>query len=227
MENKNENKIILDLCGGTGSWSKPYKDAGYKVFLITLPKYDVLPNYWAINDGHIFFYPESFWPDHSGIYEAIPIKDIYGILAAPPCTEFSRAKTTVPRDFEKGMETVRAVLEIIWQCQIHNRIQFWALENPMGMLRRFLGRPDYTFHPWFFGDLHTKATDLWGWFNKPKRTVFDEPVLFTRDKYPSGNPKFFGSPNCPEEYRHLKLKRSDIRAITPPGFAKAFFKANQ
>lgn len=25
----NNNKIILDLCGGTGSWSKPYKDAGY------------------------------------------------------------------------------------------------------------------------------------------------------------------------------------------------------
>lgn len=26
MENK--DKIILDLCGGTGAWSKPYKDAG-------------------------------------------------------------------------------------------------------------------------------------------------------------------------------------------------------
>lgn len=24
-------KIILDLCGGTGSWSKPYRDAGYDV----------------------------------------------------------------------------------------------------------------------------------------------------------------------------------------------------
>lgn len=30
-------KIILDLCGGTGSWSKPYRDAGYDVRLITLP----------------------------------------------------------------------------------------------------------------------------------------------------------------------------------------------
>lgn len=25
------SKIILDLCGGTGSWSKPYRDAGYDV----------------------------------------------------------------------------------------------------------------------------------------------------------------------------------------------------
>lgn len=23
------NKIILDLCGGSGSWAKPYSDAGY------------------------------------------------------------------------------------------------------------------------------------------------------------------------------------------------------
>ena len=30
----NKEKIILDLCGGTGSWSKPYKDAGYDVKVI-------------------------------------------------------------------------------------------------------------------------------------------------------------------------------------------------
>lgn len=38
----NSKKIILDLCGGTGSWSKPYKDAGYDVRNITLPEYVVL-----------------------------------------------------------------------------------------------------------------------------------------------------------------------------------------
>lgn len=37
----NSHKIILDLCGGTGSWSKPYKDAGYTVKVCTLPHYDV------------------------------------------------------------------------------------------------------------------------------------------------------------------------------------------
>ena len=37
----NMSKIILDLCGGTGSWSKPYKEAGYDVRVITLPEYDL------------------------------------------------------------------------------------------------------------------------------------------------------------------------------------------
>jgi len=39
-------KIILDLCGGTGSWSKPYRDNGYDVRVITLPKYDFLERYY-------------------------------------------------------------------------------------------------------------------------------------------------------------------------------------
>jgi ubiquinone/menaquinone biosynthesis C-methylase UbiE len=31
MAGHNRGKVILDLCGGSGAWSKPYKDAGYDV----------------------------------------------------------------------------------------------------------------------------------------------------------------------------------------------------
>ena len=34
----NDTKIILDLCGGTGAWSKDYKEAGYDVRIINLPE---------------------------------------------------------------------------------------------------------------------------------------------------------------------------------------------
>ena len=37
----NETKIVLDLCGGSGSWARPFKEAGYDVRLLTLPMYDV------------------------------------------------------------------------------------------------------------------------------------------------------------------------------------------
>lgn len=195
-------KIILDLCGGTGAWSQPYKDAGYDVRVITMP----------YNDVRTF----------------VPPADVYGILAAPPCTEFSRAKTTAPRQFRDGMSTVRACMEIIWEAQFatNAKLQFWALENPMGLLRRFLGRPSMSFEPWWYGDEHSKQTDLWGWFNEPKRTVFKRPDTVERS-FHNCNSKFYGSPKCPERYKHLKLDRSGIRAITPPNFAKAFFWANQ
>lgn len=32
------NKIILDLCGGTGSWSRPWELNGYDVRVIALLK---------------------------------------------------------------------------------------------------------------------------------------------------------------------------------------------
>ena len=76
-------KIILDLCGGTGAWSKPYKDAGYDVRLITLPDNDVRTY--------------------------VPPENVYGILAAPPCTEFSIAKNhKLKRDLDGGLVMVGA-----------------------------------------------------------------------------------------------------------------------
>jgi len=197
-------KIILDLCGGTGSWSKPYKEAGYDVRLITLPDHDVRT------------------------YE--PPENVYGILAAPPCTEFSFAKNGChrKRDFTMGMETVRRVMEIIWLCREKGSLKFWALENPMGYLRQFLGRPCYTFEQWQFGEKIIKRTDIWGYFDNPVPLVKQKPSGMTV-RNPSGrtNARDFSSPKCPPEYRHLKLDRAALRAITPPGFARAFFEKNQ
>jgi len=196
-------KIILDLCGGTGSRSKPYKDAGYDVRLITLPDNDVRT------------------------YE--PPKNVYGILAAPPCTEFSLAKRgRGSRDFTMGMEIVRRVMEIIWECRIKGSLKFWAIENPMGFLRQFLGRPCFTFEQWQFGESMVKKTDIWGYFNKPTPTVREKPLGMTvRNISGKTNSKDFTKPKCPPEYKHLKLDRAALRAITPPGFAQAFFEKNQ
>ena len=115
--------IILDLCGGTGSWSKPYRDAGYDVRILTLPENDVR------------------------LFEA-PKFNVHGILAAPPCTEFSIAKHfhgkgSYSHNFKEGLSVVDACLRIIRVC----RPNWWALENPNGYLKRWLGLPDYQFEP--------------------------------------------------------------------------------
>ena len=111
----NSDKIILDLCGGTGSWSKPFKENGYDVRLITLPEYDV----------------RSYKP---------PLK-VYGILAAPPCTEFSVLNCKAEprqRDEQSGLQIVQACLRIISQCTVEG---FVSIENPRGFLRNHLGNP--------------------------------------------------------------------------------------
>lgn len=193
----NTNKIILDLCGGTGAWSKPYADAGYKVINVTLPAYNVL---------HYI----DIMPD-----------DVYGILAAPPCTMFSLARTRAkkPRDFNEGMEIVIACLKIIWKARSRQKLAFWALENPMGYLRQFLGKPPLTFDPCDFGDPYTKKTDLWGYYNMPtkKPIVLDEE---TKARLKINNRKL------PSISDFTGSKQAARRAITPPGFAKAFFMSN-
>ena len=204
-------KIILDLCGGTGAWSKPYKDAGYDVRLITLPEHDV----------------RAYWPP----------ENVYGILAAPPCTEFSNAKTTAPRNLEAGLEIIIAVMRIIWICQRQRKLNFWAIENPRGLLTRFIGSPAFRFEQWQFGGLLEKPTCLWGCFNAPRPTTLEKPEIKKfRNKISNRNMNAceYATPTCPPEYleyiyniKGYRFRRAAIRAITPPGFAQAFYRANR
>lgn len=221
----NSNKIILDLCGGTGAWSKPYKDAGYTVELITLPRNDVTRVEFGDHAMHFERMDLYYYDDLTVLY-----KDVYGILAAPPCTEFSLAKNgaPTPRDLNAGMAIVRPIMEIIWRCQLYGNLKFLALENPVGLLRRFLGRPKYSYRHWQFGDPQVKPTDIWGYFKEPTQSVKQMPEGITK-RYSSGkvNTLAWAPPKPPDWLDASNLTRADLRAITPAGFAQAFYKANQ
>lgn len=218
----NADKVILDLCGGTGAWAKPYKDAGYTVHTITLPDYDVTDV--DFNDKTIHFpYCESPGP-------VIDYTDIYGILAAPPCTEFSLAKngSMKPRNLDEGLIVVEACQRIIWEVRKRKKLTFWAMENPVGLLRQFLGVPSFTFRHWEFGDPGVKPTDVWGYFKHPKKTHSKQPDGITR-RYKSGKVNTFAlaAPKPPEWLDKTGLTRADLRSITPAGFAEAFYRANK
>lgn len=211
-------KIILDLCGGTGSWSKFYaEDEDYDVKVITLPDYD-------ITNKEVQNYCISLKP--------------YGILAAPPCTMFSIARNDKtakkPRDLEEAMKPVRGCLEVIWRSSYKRGLKFWALENPMGYLKLFLGSPCHIFHPYEYGDPYTKRTCLWGNFNLPKK----KPVKPLDFEHPTSKGcRDFVS--CVEHYADLKSipegyaektgysKRTILRSMTPLGFAERFYDANR
>lgn len=198
----NSNKTILDLCGGTGAWSYPYRKAGYDVRLITLHEFDVL--------------------------DYMPPKNVYGILAAPPCTMFSIARTQAktPRDFKEGMLAVRACMGIIWSVREEQKLKFWALENPRGILRQFLGLPVITFDPCDYGDLYTKKTDLWGYFKTPKKKTIKLTEEAKEDNRRHTR-KLPGIQNMNCGNSGNLAVQTARRAITPPGFANAFFKANR
>jgi hypothetical protein len=212
---RNKDKIILDLCGGTGSWSKPYKDAGYDIRLITLPEYNVLT------------------------YE--PPENVYGIIAAPPCTEFSpmnygkfyTSQSFFDFDIYKNtpnIDILNACLRIIKKC----KPIFYAIENPCGIMRKYMGNPEFTFHPYQFGDGWTKKTDIWGKFYKPKISHTWETCpklnLYTRPGRKKPSIAFLhksAKSHIPQFKDFVIDNDATLRAITPPGFARAFFEANQ
>lgn len=164
-------------------------------------------------------------PEHD-VMSYFPPENVYGILAAPTCTMFSLARTTAktPRDLRGGMRLVMRCLHIIHECRYEGPLKFWALENPQGLLRQFLGRPPLTWQPCDYGDPYTKKTDLWGHYNLPKKN----PSRLTPGQIARCRINNRELPAIPEGYvlpLDINL-RAVRRSITPAGFAKAFFLAN-
>lgn len=134
---------ILSLCDGLGSWSQPYRDAGYDVVAVD-----------ALNgqDVRLLAYSDGW----------------HGILAAPPCTHFAGSgarwwKQKGERALLDGLAVVDACLRVIATARPH----WWALENPVGRLTTYLGPPRLSFQPTDYGDTYTKRTLVWGDFTVP------------------------------------------------------------
>lgn len=193
----NVDKIILHLCAKEGSDSKPYRDAGYDVRIIG---------------------------EEIGVENYQPPPNVYGIIANPPCTMFSIARSNPkePRDLREGMRLVKECLRIIWECQYvcignsnqSSPLQFWSLENPAtGFLKWFMGRPVFQYAQNEYGGRLSKRTALWGDFTLPKRPILFNPV-------PSGYTLGQKAENSKDRFN------MQVRSRCPIGFAEAFYEAN-
>ena len=195
------SKTILHLCADIGSDSQPYRDAGYNVICVGK---DI------------------------GVENYTPPNGVYGVIANPPCTMFSIARTTAktPRDLEEGMRLVKECLRIIWTCMYNQYddssrampLKFWAVENPgSGYLRWFLGQPRFEYCQSEYGQTFTKRTALWGQFNLPHRP-FMETIMKDGVRSLGGN---YG------QNKHMAFSADGgLKAKCPELFAKAFFQAN-
>src|SRR5215510_5450393 len=97
-----KDRVILDLCAGTGAWSRPYVQAGYIVKTVSLPE--------DVRLMRPFDVP------------------VHGILAAPPCTDFARCGA---RWWEsKGNAALLTSLSIVDACLravFLHKPNWWAL----------------------------------------------------------------------------------------------------
>lgn len=188
---------ILSLCDYTGNWAAPYREAGYSVRLVDAKHGDDVRSLPYIEGG------------------------VHGILAAPPCTEFSGSGAQYWPEKDADGRTL-AALSIVHACLALVAIYrpaWWALENPVGRLNRWIGPPTFTFDPCDFGDAYTKRTHLWGRFVAPL------PLFI------GGHQSVEPERVCSQGSWLMKLggkseRTKELRSATPMGFARAFFAAN-
>lgn len=138
---------IYSLCDYSREWTKPYREAGYNTVEVDLKQGQ---------DVRLLIRPDE---------------PVYGVLAAPPCTAFagSGAKWRALRAISEVLEGL-SIVDACIRFAFATKPKFFALENPVGWLRDYLGEPIMYFHPCDYGDPYTKKTALWGWFNIPEKT---------------------------------------------------------
>jgi hypothetical protein len=194
-----ENKIILDLCGGTGSWSRPYRESGYDVRIIDP----------YVGGGTVQW------------FEFIE-EEVYGILAAPPCTHFSSSGAQYWGEKDEDGRTEQSLItaDACARIVLVHDPTFWCLENPVGRLRNWFGPPLMYFDPCDYGgystppDAYTKKTCLWGKFNVP-------------DKDPVEPIKACDQGSWIQKLGGKSDRTKRLRSITPEGFSRAFFDSNR
>ena len=198
--------IIISLFDYSGTWSAPYQSAGYNVIQVDA----------KLGDNIL-----------SWDYSSIDRGKVYGILAAPPCTHFTKASSIYWFRYDVEGFTAMSLLLIQTTLEIIKYFDpyFWALENPPGRLSKIY--PPIAkykilrFSPADFGDPLFKQTELYGNFC---------PLLYLDQVKPTHIVnEIKGRPSIMQYYKKLfpELNRAGLRSITPPGFARSFFNSNR
>lgn len=230
--------IVLSLYDFTGEALRPWAEAGYHCFAFDI-QHDV--------DGYV----ESF--EGGGMIEYIGL-DLWNVgnigtllhwysnenvvfgMAFPVCTDLAvsgaahfKAKAERDPEFQiKASNHARLCASLFDALGVP-----YFIENPVSRLSTLWRKPNYSFHPYEYGeyipdaeaehplwpdyiaakDGYTKKTCLWtgGGFRMPHRLPTCKPTGYSQ--------------------QHLKLggksqRTKDIRSATPRGFARAVFEFN-
>lgn len=214
-------KTILSLCDYSGRWPEFYRQNGYRVITLDIKTPpELLPGREHLTCDVL---------DAASALDDIGISgpgSVHGILAAPPCTDFavSGAQYWKAKDADgRTAKSVEIITAIQWLIN-DLRPVWWALENPVGRLREWMGAPAWNFNPCDYAgylddpaeqdaNRYTKKTLIWGNARKPWPKPL-EPVRV-----------------CTQGSWIMKLggkseRTKELRSMTPLGFAKAFTEIN-
>lgn len=195
--------------------AKPWAEDGYICYCVDIQhptRKDKIVNFEG--GGQIIYtYGDArYWTPPAGC-------KIIFVAAFPVCTnmagsgaqDFSNKDGRIPK---KGIPQLCDGLLLFNACY---QAASWSgapfcVENPSGVIPTHFRACDYTFHPWFYGDMYQKLTCLWvgNGFVMPPADYISKPSFVTQ--------KIWAMP--PGE------DRQDKRSETPEGFARSVYVEN-
>ncbi len=248
---------VISLCDHSGVWSRPFIDAGFLVVRVD-PKHSLSGcdhggrgmgdegdgSFYKMDDGGYAlaitagelargleqeggYFLDSIYQRRVG-YEAFAGMDVWGVLAAPPCTDFSSsgARWFAAKDADGRTEASAQVVRDCLAVVEHTSPHWWVLENPRGRIARVVpevGKWLMHFDPCDYAgfarfperEAYTKDTYLYGDFSIALPDSRIEPVYYTDNKGNRGS----------WQWKHLggnSERTKELRSMTPEGFAYAF-----
>lgn len=215
-----KREVCIFLCDRTGIAAAPWAAAGYECFCVDIRH----PVRNEIHKGNVHFV-------YGDVRSWVPPDNVRIIFMAafPPCTHLTSSGA---RDFVfKGNHLLIDSLQL-WTCcyqvACYSGAPFYV-ENPVGMLSRYMRQPDFTFNPSDFAgylpeserkrESYVKSTCIWvgnGFVMPRKKSVAPIESMFPLRKKKS--PILAMSPSD---------DRADRRAETPKGFSVAVCEYNK
>jgi hypothetical protein len=237
---------LLSVFDYSGNWALPYEEAGWNVILWDVKHTcDLYSTFSDISDACTDYFYENIFDNYG---------TVDGILAAPPCTDFSGSGAQYWPKKDKDGSTARSVEMVLQTLRIIDLCQpdFWSMENPRGRMETLIPYlKDYRkgeFDPCdFTGYLGIGPMDLleldrirskqgkdvtreeretiMKWEAYTKRTVlWGQFNMPTPNRVEPVKGGPWGTPLMSAGGASGKTK--EYRSNTPMGFARAFCKAN-
>ncbi len=230
-------RTLLSLFDHSGVWSAPFRAAGWTVVQVD------------IKDGGDVrrLDAEALLREHGAID---------GLLAAPPCTDFTRSGAAHWKAKDRDGRTAASVELVEATMRLVRALSpaFWALENPVGRLARMVpavGQWGLIFDPCDYAGWTSPTEEELARLDEmraraPSKALFstEDVELVKRVGAYTKKTCLWGSFNLPEKRRiepvHTSSQGSWLMALggkseatkaarsdTPVGFASAFFEVNQ
>jgi hypothetical protein len=230
--------IVLSLYDFTGEALKPWAEAGYCCYAFDIQHPAIGKRDTFEGGGYIEYIQLDLWQWYNikALHNWFKEENVVFGMAFPVCTDlavsgaahFARKRKADP-EFQ-----IRASNHARWCASLFEALDIpYFIENPVSRLATLWRKPNYSFHPYEYGEYIPDAEaehPRWPDYIAPKDRYTKKTCLWTGGgftmppKRPTQKPDGYSQ-------QHLKLggksqRTKDIRSATPRGFARAVFEAN-